>query len=136
MYFYYRLTWDDKSCLDLDLLETVSPDGSVGGNTILAEVNQDVPRNSQFEISEVKSSCGDIHGITVHGLAHENIIVVPVGKDLLHSASGLGLPHLLSLCRIRGLSELGGGILVELLKVGYIKQQKSVICTDQADIKG
>lgn len=55
MYFYYRLIWDDKSCLDLDLLETVSPDGSVGGNTILAEVNQDVPMNSQFEISGVKS---------------------------------------------------------------------------------
>lgn len=66
----------------------------------------------------------DKHSITVHGLAHENIVVVPVGKDLLHSASGLGLPLLLSLCGIRGLSELGGGILVELLEVSCIKKAK------------
>lgn len=29
--------------LDLDLLETVLPEGGVGGDTVLAEVNQDVP---------------------------------------------------------------------------------------------
>lgn len=32
--------------LDLGLLEAVLPDGGVGGNTVLTEVNQDVPRMS------------------------------------------------------------------------------------------
>lgn len=30
-------------CLDLHLLKTVLPEGGVGGDTVLAEVNQDVP---------------------------------------------------------------------------------------------
>lgn len=67
-----------------------------------------------------------LHGFTVRGLAHENIVVVPVGKDLLHSSGGLGLPGLLGGFRISGLSELGRRILVKLLEVGYIKEQKSV----------
>lgn len=78
----------------------------------------------------------DKHSITVHGLAHENIVVVPVGNDLLHSAGSLGLPGLLSGLRIIGLGEARSGVLVELLKVGCIKQQKSVICANQAEIKG
>jgi hypothetical protein len=32
--------------LDLHLLEAVLPDGGVGGDTILTEVNQDVPKMS------------------------------------------------------------------------------------------
>lgn len=34
---------------------------------------------------------GNIHGITVHGLAHQDIVVVIVGKDLLHGGGGTGL---------------------------------------------
>lgn len=78
----------------------------------------------------------DKHSITVHGLAHENIVVVPVGQDLLHSASGLGLPGLLSGLRIIGLGEARSGVLVELLEVSCIKEKKSVICADEAEIKG
>ena len=67
-----------------------------------------------------KGQYGDIHGIAVHGLAHKNIVVVPVGKDLLHGAGGLGLPGLLSSFGGFGtasLSKLGRGILVDLLEV-------------------
>lgn len=35
--------------LNLDLLETVLPEDSKGGDTILTEVNQDVPRASQHQ---------------------------------------------------------------------------------------
>lgn len=56
----------------------------------------------------------NIHGITVHGLAHHDIVVVIVARDLLESASGTGLE----------LSDgLGGGLLLlklleDLLDVG------------------
>lgn len=95
-----------------------------------------MPSNSQFKISRGKSYYGDIHGITVHGLAHENIVVVPVGDDLLHSAGGLGLPCLLSSLRIISLGEASSGVLVELLKVSCIEEQKLVICVDQVKTKG
>lgn len=36
--------------LDLDLAETVLPDGSEGGDTILTEVNQDVPRTGKKKL--------------------------------------------------------------------------------------
>lgn len=35
--------------LDLGLLETVLPDGGVGGSAILTEVNQDVPKTGLVE---------------------------------------------------------------------------------------
>lgn len=55
-----------------------------------------------------------IHGVTVHGLAHQDIVVVVVGRDLLDGAGGVGF-------------ELGDGVLValllqrleDLLDVGY-----------------
>lgn len=33
----------------------------------------------------------DIHSITIHGLAHEDIVVVVVAKDLLDGGGGVGL---------------------------------------------
>jgi hypothetical protein len=36
--------------LDLDLAETVLPDGSEGGDTVLAEVNQDVPKRGERKL--------------------------------------------------------------------------------------
>jgi hypothetical protein len=36
--------------LDLDLAETVLPDGSVGGDTVITEVNQDVPRQRRRKL--------------------------------------------------------------------------------------
>jgi hypothetical protein len=36
--------------LDLDLAETVLPDGSEGGDTVITEVNQDVPRKVRKEL--------------------------------------------------------------------------------------
>ena len=40
--FYGRLVGIRR--LDLDLAEAVLPDGGEGGDTVLAEVDQDVPR--------------------------------------------------------------------------------------------
>ena len=74
-----------------------------------------------------------MHGITVHGLAHENIVVVVVGKDLLHSAGGLLLPCVLSCRRIIGLGKAGCGILVELLKVSCIEGKKVSYCMDECE---
>lgn len=52
------------------------PHSSVGGNTILTEIDEHV------------------HTVGVHGLVHENIVVVVVGKDLLDGGSGAGLEFL------------------------------------------
>lgn len=51
---------------------------------------------------------GSVHGITVHGLAHENIVVVVVGSNLLES-NGSALLELFD-----GLS--GGTGLLKLLE--------------------
>ena len=48
----------------------------------------------------------NVHSITVHGLAHEDIVVVVVGEDLLDTGGGVGLEL------IDGL--LGGTLLGEL----------------------
>lgn len=43
--YTFTVAWvkSKARCLDLVLLETVLPEGSEGGDTVLAEVNQDVP---------------------------------------------------------------------------------------------
>ncbi|KAJ5359697.1 uncharacterized protein N7496_012110 [Penicillium cataractarum] len=64
---------------DLDLLEAVLPDGGEGGNTIVAEVDQDVPKK------------GD---------------VVVVGNDLLHGGGGVLLELVDGLSAGAGLLEL------------------------------
>lgn len=54
------------------------------------------------------------HGIAIHGGAHEDIVVVVVGDDLLHSGGGVGLELGNGLGAGAGLLEL----LEELLEVG------------------
>jgi len=53
-----------------------------------------------------------LHGIAVHGLAHQDVVVVVVAENGLHSSGSLALP-LLSLLSVHAL----GGLLVELLEV-------------------
>jgi hypothetical protein len=65
-----------SSHLHLHLHKTVLPDGSIGGNTVLTEIDEHV------------------HTIGVHRLVHEDIVVVVVGKDLLDGGSGAGLEFL------------------------------------------
>lgn len=94
--------------LDLDLTETVLPDGGVGGNTVLAEVNEDVPGKESASCEIRVGIHGDVHGIAVHGLAHQDIVVVVVGGDLLES-DGSALLELID--------GLGGGTgLLKLLE--------------------
>lgn len=69
--------------LNLHLLETVLPESGVGGDTVLTEVNQDVPGNRLVKILLFHHRGHNIHSITVHGVAHQDIVVVIVGKDLL-----------------------------------------------------
>lgn len=54
------------------------------------------------------------HSITVHGGAHEDIVVVVVGDNLLHGGGGVGLELLDGFLAGTGLLEL----LEELLEVG------------------
>lgn len=85
------------------------PQGSVGGNTILTEVDENVPANVSIHAIyniQARSSC--LHRVTVHGLAHENIVVVVVAKDLL---DGIGSAVLES---INGL--LGSAPLLQLVQ--------------------
>ena len=94
--------------LDLDLLETVLPDGSVGSDTVIAEVNQNVPE-SRMSISLAFLRCdisGNSHGITIHLLAHEDIVVVVVGRNLLDGAGSVRLELFDGLSAGTGLLEL------------------------------
>lgn len=43
-------------CLDLDLLEAVLPDGGVRGNTVLTEVDENVPRRESASCHVAKES--------------------------------------------------------------------------------
>lgn len=52
------------------------PHGGKGGNTILTEIDENV------------------HAVGVHGLVHENVVVIVVGKDLLDSGGCAGLEFL------------------------------------------
>jgi hypothetical protein len=65
--------------LDLHFLKTVFPQGSVRSDTIVTEINENV------------------HSVTVHGLTHENIVVVVVSEDLLDSSGSASLERLDSL---------------------------------------
>lgn len=81
--------------LDLGFLETILPESSVGGHTILAEVNEDVPKSWKSSVRASRSEGGiDKHSFTVHAFAHHDIVVVPVLGDLLQGASRLRLPFL------------------------------------------
>jgi hypothetical protein len=99
--------------LDLDLAEAVLPDGGEGSDTVLTEVNQDVPKERRVSIKR-NIECHQgfqrcySHGITVHGGAHEDIVVVVVGNDLLHGDGGV----LLELVDALG----AGASLLELLE--------------------
>jgi hypothetical protein len=75
--------------LNLHPLQTVFPQGGVRGGTVLAEVDQDV------------------HGVAVHGLAHQHVVVVVVGEDLLDGGGGAGLECLDGL--------LAGALFLELV---------------------
>lgn len=84
------------------------PDGGVGGHTVLTEVNENVPgRGSAFRNLPGDIN-GSLHGITVHRLAHQDIVVVVVGSDLLQG-NGSTLLEL-----VNGLG--GGTSLLELLE--------------------
>lgn len=96
--------------LDLVLLEAVLPEGSVGGDTVIAEVNQNVPsKPSQYVQSRRGAIGSNLHGIAVHVLAHEDVVVVVVSDDLLDSAGGtsleLGNAFLASAALLEGLEE-------------------------------
>jgi hypothetical protein len=96
----------------------VLPDGSVGGDTVITEVNQDVPKERRVSIKR-NIECHQgfqrcySHGITVHGGAHEDIVVVVVGNDLLHGNRGVLLELIDGLGAGAGLLEL----LEDLLQV-------------------
>jgi hypothetical protein len=62
-----------RPSLNLHLLETVLPDGNVGGDTILAVVEE------------------DNHAVGVHGIAGEELVVLEVGNDLLSELLGSSL---------------------------------------------
>lgn len=53
----------------------------------------------------------DIHSVTVHGLAHENVVVVVVTEDLLNSGGGTGLELIDLLLRGTLLGKLGEDLL-------------------------
>lgn len=57
----------------------------------------------------------DVHGVTVHGLAHQDVVVVVVGQDLLDGVGGAGLELLDGLLRGTPLLEL----VVDLLDVAW-----------------
>jgi hypothetical protein len=75
--------------LNLHLLQTVLPESGVGGNTIIAEVDENV------------------HGVAVHGLTHEHVVVVVVAEDLLDGSGGTALEGLDGL--------FAGALLLELV---------------------
>lgn len=85
-----------SSRLDLHLLQTVLPQGSIGSNAVLTVVDQDV------------------HGVAVHGRAHQHVVVIVVGEDLLDGGGGAGLELLDGLLAGTLLLEL----VVEVLDVG------------------
>jgi hypothetical protein len=64
------------SHLHLHLLKTMLPHSSERSNTILTEIDEHV------------------HTVGVHGLVHEDIVVVVVGENLLDGGSGAGLEFL------------------------------------------
>ena len=88
--------------LNLHLGKTVLPDGNVGGDTVLAVVEE------------------DDHAIGVHGLASEELVVLEVGDDLL----GVTGSTLLESGDLLG----GGALLLELgldhLHVAWKSQEK------------
>jgi hypothetical protein len=88
-------------CLNLHLLKTVLPDGSVRGDTVFTEIDEDV------------------HAVGVHGLVHENIIVVVVAKDLLDGGGSATLEFLDGLLRGTLFLEL----VVDTLDVGWCTLQ-------------
>lgn len=67
---------DGNDSLNLHLLQTMLPESGVRGDTIVAEVDENV------------------HGAAVHGLTHEHVVVVVVAEDLLDGASGTSLEGL------------------------------------------
>lgn len=86
------------------------PEKGVGGDTVITEVNQDVPAHIlALETRDRKSR--DIHGITVHGGTHEHIVVVIVAQDLLDTGGGALLEGIDRLSGSTLLGELGEDLL-------------------------
>lgn len=50
---------------------------------------------------------GDVHSVTVHALAHEDVVVIVIGNDLLHGSGSV-------------LLELLSALLVTLLAKGLV----------------
>ena len=95
------------------------PQGSVRGNTIFTEVNEDVPSRNTLAVrtyrQKKKKKKKNIHGITIRGLAHENIVVVVVGKNFLDCIRSAGLELINRLLRCSLLLEL----LKDIFDIGY-----------------
>ena len=92
------------------------PEGDVGGDTVLAVVEEDDPESVLVWKSTYNVVRFNIHGIRVHGLADEELVVLEIGNNLLGEGGGT-LLELLDLV-------LAGAVLVkgllDLLHVGCI----------------
>lgn len=95
---FFVLVIMERLGLDLHLLKTVLPDGSVRGDAVLTEIDE------------------DMHAVGVHGLVHEDVVVVVVGKDLLDGGGSGTLEFLDGLLRGTLFLEL----VVDALDVGCI----------------
>lgn len=80
------------------------PQSGIRSNAVLTVVNQDV------------------HGVAVHGRAHQHVVVVVVGEDLLDGIGGTGLELLDGLLAGTLLLEL----VVEVLDVSWNTVSQSV----------
>lgn len=69
--------------------------------------------NGNAKLEEWRGINDNVHSITGHALAHEDIVIVVFGKNLLHGSSSV----LLELLNGRLVTLIGKG-LVDLLDVG------------------
>jgi hypothetical protein len=97
--------------LNLHFLETVLPESGVGGDTVITEVNQDVPSNELVKNCLFSHRGHNIHSVTVHGMAHKDIVVVIVAKDLLDRGGGTLLESIDLLLGSTLLLKLGENLL-------------------------
>lgn len=101
-----------RNCLDLGLLETVLPDEGVRGDTILTEVNEDVPSTAINSGSKTQRIEGYSLAIGVVALTDHEVVVVVVGAEGLEGTGGSGLP-----CGVLLLGLDGDEVLLEALEV-------------------
>jgi hypothetical protein len=75
------------------------PDGSVWGDAVLAEINQDVPGKCQYPSRTITEHViwhlsKDSHRFSIHRFSHVQVVVIVVAEDLLHSTGSASLEFL------------------------------------------